>query len=89
MVWVWCVKDVGMDVIDQYWPGDDYVDIASLDIWMNVQPRDDHYDRMLEVARGKPIALGETGAVPSPAVLGRQGRWVWFMVWAEYLKVVE
>jgi mannan endo-1,4-beta-mannosidase len=39
-----------------------------------------------EVARGKPIALAEVGSVPTPAVLQRQPEWVWFMVWAEYLK---
>lgn len=75
-----------MDSIGDYWPGADYVDVASLDIWMNVQPSDQHYQKMLEVAQGKPIALAEVGAVPTPAVLERQNRWIWFMVWAEYLK---
>ena len=41
---------------------------------------------MLEVAQGKPIALAEVGSVPSPSVLERQNKWIWFMVWAEYLK---
>lgn len=41
---------------------------------------------MLNVAQGKPIALAEVGSVPTPAVLERQNRWIWFMVWAEYLK---
>lgn len=75
-----------MDSIGDYWPGADYVDIASLDVWMNRQPSDQHYQKMLEVAQGKPIALAEVGAVPTPAVLERQNRWIWFMVWAEYLK---
>jgi mannan endo-1,4-beta-mannosidase len=47
---------------------------------MNVQPSDADYNRMVQVANGKPIALGETGAVPSPSTLQRQNRWVWFMV---------
>ncbi|CAL8097309.1 unnamed protein product [Orchesella dallaii] len=86
LIWVWCVKDVQMDSIGQYWPGANYVDVASLDVWMNNQPSDQHYQDMLNVAQGKPIALAEVGQIPSPAVLERQNRWVWFMIWAEYLK---
>jgi mannan endo-1,4-beta-mannosidase len=87
LVWTWCVKDVGMDSIGSYWPSDNnYVDVASLDVWMNRQPSADHYNKMLEVAQGKPIALAEVGSVPSPSVIQSQPKWAWFMVWAEYLK---
>lgn len=75
-----------MDSVGDYWPGSDYVDVASLDIWVNKQPNDQHYQKMLDVAQGKPIALAEVGSVPSPDVLNRQNKWIWFMVWAEYLK---
>lgn len=75
-----------MDSIGEYFPSPETVDVASLDVWMNRQPSDDHYNKMLQVARGKPIALAEVGSVPTPEVLERQNRWIWFMVWAEYLK---
>lgn len=75
-----------MDSVGDYWPGANYVDVASLDIWVNKQPNDQHYQKMLDVAQGKPIALAEVGSVPSPDVLERQNKWIWFMVWAEYLK---
>ncbi len=86
LIWAWCVKDVNMDSIGDYWPGDDVVDVATLDVWVNRFSPDDHYQKMLAVAGEKPIALGEVGSVPTPDVLSRQPNWAWFMVWAEYLK---
>jgi len=39
----------------------------------------------LELAQGKPVALGEIGAVPDPSILERQPRWAWFMIWSDFL----
>lgn len=75
-----------MGSIGEYWPGENYVDVSSLDVWEHMQPTDQDYQRMLDVSQGKPIALAEVGSVPSPATLERQNRWIWFMVWAEWLK---
>lgn len=86
LVWAWCVKDTQMQSIGDYWPGGNYVDVATLDVWVNKFSTDSDYQRMLDVAGNIPIALGEVGAVPTPAILARQSRWTWFMVWAEYLK---
>lgn len=86
LVWVWCVKDMNMDSIGDYWPGANYVDVASLDMWMKQQPTDSDYNKMIQVASGRPIALGEVGSLPNPTTISRQPRWAWFMVWAEYLK---
>ena len=41
---------------------------------------------MLNAAGDPPITLAEVSTVPSPAVLKEQPRWVWFLVWAEYLE---
>lgn len=85
LVWVWNVKDVNMGSIGTYWPGASYVDVASLDVWVKFDPSNADYQAMLNVAGGKPIALGEIGRVPSPAIMNAQPRWTWWMVWAEWL----
>ncbi|NYF55043.1 glycoside hydrolase family 26 protein [Micromonospora purpureochromogenes] len=85
LVWVWNVADKQLDQIDSYYPGADYVDVASVDIWQKDYPSRSDYHAMLTVAAGKPIALGEVKKVPSPAVLQQQPDWAWFMVWAEDL----
>ncbi|GAA2374316.1 hypothetical protein Cme02nite_03400 [Catellatospora methionotrophica] len=85
LVWVWNVKDVNMGSIGDYWPGASYVDVASLDIWVKMEPSQSDYQAMLNIAGGKPIALAEVGRVPSPAVMNAQPRWAWWMVWAEWL----
>ena len=36
---------------------------------------------------GKPIALGEIGRVPAPAILREQPKWAWFMVWSDMLRM--
>jgi mannan endo-1,4-beta-mannosidase len=46
MLWVWCIKDVEMDRIGEFWPGEDTVDIASLDMWMKQFPTDGDYQKM-------------------------------------------
>lgn len=87
LVWVWNVKDVagGAAHVADYWPGADYVDVVSLDAWVNRQPPADYYNALLNLAGGKPVALAEVGAVPSPATLTAQPRWAYFMVWSHYL----
>ena len=39
----------------------------------------------MELADGKPIALGEIGGMPTPEILDAQPGWVWFMEWGELL----
>lgn len=85
LVWVWNVKDLNMASIADYWPGASYVDVASLDVWVKLDPSAADYQAMLAIAGGKPIALAEVGRVPSPALLDAQPRWAWWMVWAEWL----
>ena len=85
LVWVWNVKDVAMGSIGQYFPRGDTVEVASLDVWVKLEPSGSDYQAMLAVAGGRPIALAEVGRTPSPAILDSQPRWAWFMVWAEWL----
>jgi mannan endo-1,4-beta-mannosidase len=81
IVWVWSVQDLSWD-FDQYNPGSDYFDVASLDVYGDgfTQAK---YDAMLAAAGGKPIAIGECARLPTSAELGAQPRWVYFMGWSE------
>ncbi|MFL6118551.1 glycoside hydrolase family 26 protein [Actinophytocola sp.] len=86
IVWVWAVKDLDMGQAGQYYPGAQYVDVAALDVWMKPNSSASDYQTMLDIAQGKPIALGETGTIPSPELLAAQPRWTYFMEWSEYLQ---
>ncbi|MFC1435682.1 glycosyl hydrolase [Streptacidiphilus sp. N1-3] len=87
IIWVWNVKDVsgGASSVAGYYPGDSYVDVASLDPWVNGWPSGDWYQAIVNVAHGKPVSLAEVGTVPTPAQLASQPLWTWFMIWADYI----
>ena len=87
IIWVWNVKDVsgGASAAASYYPGDAYVDVASLDPWVNGFPTTDWYQALINTAHGKPISLAEVGTVPTPAQLAAQPQWTWFMIWSDYL----
>lgn len=86
LVWVWNVNAPGgaAGPIADYYPGANYADVVTMDIYGEFQQ--DYYDSMLKLADGKPIALAEVGALPSPEVLAQQPRWAYFMVWSGLLQ---
>ena len=55
------------------------MDIVSYDNYRDLNDR--YYYELLDLAEGKPIALGEVGRPPSAEVLKAQPKWAWFMVW--------
>jgi hypothetical protein len=57
-----------------------YKDILSLDCYREFQQS--HYEALLKLANGKPIALAEVGNNLSLATLEAQPKWVWWMKWA-------
>jgi mannan endo-1,4-beta-mannosidase len=87
IVWIWDLQDFGSlssDVYD-YFPGTDYFDIAALDIYWSdgtgiTQAK---YNAMLNIAGGKPIAIGECDVLPTPDQLLTMPKWGYFMGWAE------
>jgi len=87
LVWVWNVKDVqgASGSAADYYPGDDYVDVVTLDAWNSNFPTDDWYASMRDIAGDKPIALAEVGKVPTRAQLAAQPEWTYFSVWIDYL----
>lgn len=89
LVWVWNANKVNDEgnagPYRDYYPGHSYVDILATDIYRG-DYRDFQYEELVKVAKGKPVALGEIGKVPSPAILNRQPGWAWFMIWCDYLE---
>ncbi|WP_323747562.1 glycosyl hydrolase [Catenulispora rubra] len=87
IIWVWNIKDVsgGSGSAASYYPGSNYVDVVSLDPWVNGYPTSDWYQAIVNIAAGKPISLAEVGTVPSPDQLASQPLWTWFMIWSDYL----
>jgi mannan endo-1,4-beta-mannosidase len=85
IVWVWNVNTPSPNAgsIAEYYPGPQYVDVLTIDIYgaFNAQ----YYTDMLALAAGKPIAMGEVGAAPTPEILAAQPRWAYFMVWSNLL----
>ena len=75
----------------RYYPGDAYVDIASIDVYPNEalgigKPQNDSYkasyDAMKHVAPSKLIALAECEAIPNPEKIAKGGpRWLYAMPW--------
>ena len=58
------------------------VDVLATDVYKGGFARHD-YDQLNALAAGKPIALGEMGALPPVEILRAQPRWAWFMHWGE------
>ncbi len=88
LIWVWNssppAPPAGPGPYADYFPGPEYADVLSVDIYGEFKPA--FYDGLLALAAGKPIALGEVGAVPSPAVLKEQPKWTWFMCWSDIVE---
>jgi len=88
LIWVWNVQDNPAGGWSSYYPGATYADVVSLDVWYKGYPSAGDYQQIQSIAAagGKPIALAETGKVPTASVLTGQPRWAWFMVWSEQLR---
>jgi mannan endo-1,4-beta-mannosidase len=86
LVWVWNVNapNPGWAPIAEYYPGPQYADVVTMDIYGEF--KQEYYDSVVALAAGKPIALAEVGGLPSPEVLERQPRWTYFMCWSEIIR---
>jgi mannan endo-1,4-beta-mannosidase len=86
LIWVWntnAPRDIPGDeafVYEDFWPGHQYVDVLAADVYRG-DWKQSHHDDLLELANGKPIALGEVAPPPTIEVLKAQRNWTWFMPW--------
>ena len=75
----------------RFYPGDEYVDIASIDCYGNPRigwgaPQEDArraaYELMQGVAPGKPLAIGEDPGILNPDIAQKEGPpWLFTMAW--------
>jgi mannobiose 2-epimerase len=90
LIWVWNTNAPRQLINDEayayeeYFPGLKYVDVLATDVYHS-DYRQSHHDELVKIGRGKVIALGEVGEVPSPDILTRQPLWAWFMIWGNFV----
>jgi len=92
LVWVWNANSPGSGgngpgPYADYFPGLEYADVLTVDIYGEFQQS--HYDGLLALAGGKPIALGEVGGLPAPGRLKAQPKYTWFMTWSEFVEMAN
>ena len=83
LLWVWSVDRPSTPErkFSNFYPGNNYLDILSLDVYGN-DFNQDYYDSLLVLAKGKPIALAEVGNPPSSKILEKQPGWLYYVIWA-------
>jgi mannan endo-1,4-beta-mannosidase len=88
LVWVWnsnAPTGANAGPYADFFPGPRYCDVLATDVYGEF--KQSYHDDLAALANGRPIALGEVGRVPTPAVLKDQAKWAWFMVWADLLRM--
>jgi mannan endo-1,4-beta-mannosidase len=81
LIWVWNQNGPApAGEFAKYFPGQKYADVISYDNYRELGDR--YYYEIMALADGKPVALGEVGAVPPAEVLKAQPKWAFFMLWA-------
>lgn len=85
LIWEWDLQDFGSlnDDVNAYNPGPGYYDIVALDVYDGSGYTQDKYNTMVNVAAGKPIAIGECEVLPTAQQLQSQPKWTFFMSWSE------
>ncbi len=83
LVWVWSVDRPSTPVrqFSNFYPGNDYLDILSLDVYGS-DFNQAYYDSLMALSQGKPVVLGEVGNPPMPDILDDQPNWSYWVIWA-------
>lgn len=90
LIWVWGpnaprnAPDHEAYDFKDFFPGLDYVDVLGADVYHN-DYKQSHYEQLLELAKGKVIALTEVGEVPTIPILKSQPDWTYFMIWGDFV----
>jgi mannan endo-1,4-beta-mannosidase len=90
LIWVWgpnSPRDLVNDeawAYEDYYPGQEYVDVLGADVYHN-DYKQSHYDQLIELGKGKVVALTEVGELPTPEILEKQPRWAWFLIWTDFV----
>lgn len=90
LLWVWGAngpRDIPGDkafAYKEFYPGKEFVDMLGADVYHKDYEQKD-YNELLDLAKGKLIALTECGELPSVTILLSQPKWVWFLVWNSFI----
>jgi mannan endo-1,4-beta-mannosidase len=82
LIWIWNVDQPSQpdrQFVD-YFPGQQYVDVFSLDDYSRFQQW--YYDNLNALSDGKVMAIAETGNPPAIAEYEKQPKWTYYMIWA-------
>lgn len=84
LIWIW-TSDVKSDDLNWY-PGDEYVDILSMDIYStngDFSSQVTNFSKLKTDFEGrKMITLSENGSIPDPDnLVNDKAGWLWFMPW--------
>lgn len=91
LLWVWDANAPRTNSGDEAWPyadyypGAEYVDVLAADVY-HADWKQSHHDELVALGKGKIIALGEVGDLPSAEVYEKQPQWVWFMPWGYFIR---
>ncbi len=83
LVWVWNVDRPSTPIrkFSNFYPGNEYLDILSLDVYGS-DFNQDYYDSLKALSMGKPLLFGEVGNPPMPEILDTQPEWTSWVIWA-------
>ena len=90
LIWVWNANAPRDKENNQaydyklYYPGNEYVDILAADIYGEY--KQSHHDQLNKLGKGKLIAIGECGSLPTPDKIAQMNQFVWFMSWANSMR---
>lgn len=90
LIWVWSVdrpSRAGREFIN-YYPGNQYLDMLAIDIYGN-DFNQSYYKGLMDLSKGKPLALGEVGNPPAPEILKEQPNWVYWVVWSGMVRLTS
>jgi mannan endo-1,4-beta-mannosidase len=87
LVWVWNVDRPSTPIrkFSNFYPGDNYLDILSLDVY-GADFNKAYYDSLMALSHGKPILFGEVGNPPSLEILKAQPNWASWVIWAGFVR---
>lgn len=88
LIWVYNAPREG------WYPGDDVVDINSIDCYVDIGNHESLSEKYIEankITNGeKLLALGENGPIPDPdKIIESNTPWLWFMTWNNFVKEIQ
>jgi hypothetical protein len=87
LVWVWNVDRPSTPIrkFSNFYPGNKYLDIVSLDVY-GADFNQAYYDSLMALSQGKPLLFGEVGNPPSLEILKAQPNWTSWVIWAGFVR---